>query len=133
MEEPTDWALADASLPYNSDRMRPELHKVLEVLLVESEISGEVHIDRIGEALGLVAAGADDVDAMLDILEASGRKVVAPEGGGGERRLQVVITTARTLASVLGRKPKPKEIAQHSGLTEEQVRNALALAQVMGR
>jgi hypothetical protein len=113
--------------------MRPELHKVLEVLLVESEISGEVHIDRIGEALGFVAAGADDVDAMLDILEASGRKVVAPEGGGGELRLHAVITSARALTTVLGRKPKPKEIAVHAGLTEEEVRNALALAQVMGR
>ena len=113
--------------------MRPDLHKVLEVLLVESEVSGEVHIDRIGEALGLVAAGADDVDAMLDILEASGRKVVAPEGGGGERRLHAVLKSARALTATLGRKPKPRELAEHSGLTEDEVRTALALAQVMGR
>lgn len=113
--------------------MRQELHKVLEALLVESEVSGQVHIDRIGEALGLVAAGADDVDAMLDILEASGRKVVAPEGGGGELRLHAVLKAARALTPTLGRKPRPKEIAEHSGLTEEEVRTALALAQVMGR
>jgi DNA-directed RNA polymerase specialized sigma subunit len=66
-------------------------------------------------------------------LERRGRKIIAPEGGGGEERLRQVVATARTLVSELGRKPSVAEIAARSGLSADEVRQALALARVIQR
>lgn len=113
--------------------MKPELRAVLEALLAESEDSSEVSLDALGEALGTHAISTDDVDEIMRALEGAGRKVIGPEGGGGEDRLKMVVTTARALVAELGRKPRIEEIAQRSGLSEDDVRHALALAQVMQR
>lgn len=110
-----------------------ELEAVAARLLAESEDTREVNLDQIGEALGLAAAGADDVDALLSRLEGAGRRVVAPAGGDGERKLAQVLAAARSLRTKLGRTPKPLEIAAATGLTEADVRHALGLAKVMGR
>lgn len=106
---------------------------MIATLLGESEDSREVHLDRVGEALGLAAASADDVDRVLARLEAAGRTVVAPEGGGGEVKLAKVLAVARELRTRLGRTPRAAEIAAAAGLSEDDVRHALGLARVMGR
>jgi DNA-directed RNA polymerase sigma subunit (sigma70/sigma32) len=98
-----------------------------------SSASDEVTLDALGEALGARAVSHAEIDAMIAALEARGVKVVAPEGGGGEERLRVVVATARALVAELGRKPRPAEIAARSGLSEDEVRRALALAQVIQR
>lgn len=113
--------------------MKPELEEVLRELLAMSETEGEVSLDAVGEALGLHAISTDDVDAIMHALERAGRKVIGPEGGGGEERLRVVVATARTLVAELGRRPTAAEIADRSGLSAEQVRHALGLAKVMQR
>lgn len=113
--------------------MKPELQAVLESLLAESKESSEVSLDALGEALGTHAISTDDVDEIMRALENAGRKVIGPEGGGGEDRLKIVVATARTLLAELERKPSVKEIAARSGLSEEDVRHALALAKVMQR
>ena len=110
-----------------------QLEAALQKLLAESEDSREVHLDRIGEAIGLAAAGTDDVEQLLARLEAKGRRVVAPQGGDGERKLARVLEAARALRTKLGRTPRPAEIAAETGLSEDDVRHALGLAQVMGR
>ncbi len=110
-----------------------ELEATLQRLLAESEDSREVHLDRIGEAIGLAAAGTDDVDQLLTRLEANGRRVIAPSGGDGERKLARVLDAARVLRTKLGRTPRPTELAAETGLSEEDVRHALGLARVMGR
>lgn len=113
--------------------MKPELRAVLDALLAESKDTSEVSLDALGEALGTHAISTDDVDEIMRALEGAGRKVIGPEGGGGEDRLKIVLTTARALMSELGRKPRVEEIAERSGLGVDEVRQALALAQVMQR
>ncbi len=113
--------------------MKPDLEDVLRQLLETSKETGEVSLDTLGEALGVHAISTDDVDAIMHALEAEGRRVIGPEGGGGEERLRVVVTTARALVVELGRKPSVVEIASRSGLAVEDVRQALALAKVIQR
>jgi hypothetical protein len=113
--------------------MKPEVEAALKALLDASADTGEVTLDEMGEALGTHAISTDDVDAIMQALEKAGRRVMGPEGGGGEDRLRVVVTTARALVAELGRKPSVNEIAQRSGLTVDEVRQALALSQVMQR
>jgi hypothetical protein len=113
--------------------VKPELEAVLKQLLDASDGDGEVSLDAMGEALGTHAISTDDVDEIMRALETAGRKVIGPEGGGGEDRLKIVVTTARTLVGELGRKPSVAEIASRSHLSEEDVRHALALVKVMQR
>lgn len=113
--------------------MRPELRKIVDDLLAASADSREVHLDAIGEAIGARAITTSEIEAIIDALEAAGRKLIGPRGGAGEDRLKTVIATARALGPELGRKPTVAEIAARSGLSEEEVRHALALAKVMQR
>jgi hypothetical protein len=113
--------------------MRPEIESVLIALLQASEVSREVSLDGIGEAFGTLAVTAEEIDQLLTDLEDRGRRVVGPSGGGGESRLKTVIAAARALEGELGRKARPAEIAARAGITEEQVRHALALARVIAR
>jgi hypothetical protein len=113
--------------------MKPELEAVLASLLAESKETSEVSLDALGEALGTHAISTDDVDEIMRALEDAGRKVIGPEGGGGEDRLKKVVSAARALVAELGRKPRVEEIARRSGLSVDEVRQALALSQVMQR
>ena len=108
--------------------MKPELQAVLDALLAQSKDTSEVSLDALGEALGTHAISTDDVDEIMQALENAGRRVIGPEGGGGEEDLRIVVTTARTLMGELGRKPSVAEIAKRSGLTEEDIRACLAYA-----
>jgi hypothetical protein len=114
-------------------KLRGELEDVVAALLLGSERSREVTLDAIGEAIGLRAVSHEDVDGILHALEARGRRILAPEGGGGEERLRTVVVTARALSSELGRRPAIAEIAARSGLAEGEVRQALFLARVIQR
>jgi len=74
-----------------------------------------------------------EIDVMVTELEARGRTIVSPAAMQGELLLQQVVAALRTLRPELGRSPTHAEIAAQTGLTLEQVRHALALAQVMQR
>lgn len=113
--------------------MRDEVAAVMEALLSASEDSRDVSLDEIGDALGVMAITADEIDQLVAALEAKGRNISGPFGGGGESRLKVVITTARVLQTELGRRPNAGEIAARTTLSEVQVRHALALAKVIAR
>ena len=113
--------------------MRPELRKIVDDLLAASADSREIHLDAVGEAIGARAITTPEIEAIMDALDAAGRKLVGPQGGDGEARLKTVVATARTLQPELGRKPTVAEIAARSGLTEDDVRHALTLAKVMQR
>ncbi len=113
--------------------MRDEVARVLASLFVMSEKTKTISLDEIGEVLGVIAITTDEIDALLAALEARGRRVTAPSGGGGESRLKVVLATARELRAQLSRPPKPAEIAERASLTEQEVRHALALAKVIAK
>ena len=113
--------------------MRAEVARVMASLLVTSEKSKTISLDEIGEALGVMAITAEEIDVLVVTLESRGRRILGPSGGGGESRLKVVIATARDLRAELSRPPKPAEIAARASMTEQEVRHALALAKVISK
>ena len=113
--------------------LRSALRALLSTLLEESRLSGQVTLDALGEAVGALQISHEEIDSLMRELEAHGRTIIGPEGGGVQEHLKRVIATARALASELGRKPNVTEIAERAGLRAEQVRHALALVQVMQR
>jgi len=113
--------------------LRRDLRNVADRLLRESEDSRAVTLDQIGEALGVLAVSADEIDALMRALEEAGRRIDAPDGQHGESRLRTVIATARELRTELGRAPRASEIAARAKMPIEHVEHALALAKVMQR
>jgi hypothetical protein len=113
--------------------LRPELQAIVDALVQRSAASSEVTLDAIGEAIGALTVGQDEIERMLDAIEARGFRVVAPSGGGGPARLKKVLDTARAFVTQHGRRPSVDEIASASGLTRDEVSTALALARVMQR
>ena len=112
---------------------RPPLRQVLDALLRGSEDRRALTLDEVGDALGVMAVTAQEIDVLLAELEAAGRKIEAPDGAHGESRLRVVLTAARELRAELGRTPRAEEIAVRASMPIEAVRHALALAKVMQR
>jgi hypothetical protein len=106
---------------------------VLQQLLESSRDSREILLDAIGDAIGVLSVSYPEIDALIGELESQGRTVRAPVGGQGEDWLRAVLSSTRSLAPQLGRRPQTSEIAEHAGLSLEQVRYALLLAQVMQR
>jgi hypothetical protein len=113
--------------------LRSQLIEVLSALLAASEATGRVELDAIGAALGATSVSTDDIDALLSELEAHGREIAAPSGGGAERHLGSVVAAARTLKVTLVRKPTLAEVAAQAELSVEQVLLALSLLRVMQR
>lgn len=113
--------------------LRSELQQVIEQLLRESEASGQVTLDQIGDAVGARAVSYVDVDAVIDALESAGRVVEAGAKPRGEEHLQLIIRSIRELSLQLGRRPNQLEIADRTGLTQAEVSHALQLARIMQR
>lgn len=95
--------------------------------------SPDISLDALGEAIGARSVSYPEIDAMMALLEAEGRRITAPAGQQGEALLRRVLETLRALAPQLGRRPNHHEIAEHAGMSVEQVRQALLFAQVMQR
>lgn len=106
---------------------------VLEALLAASKDAGTLTLDQVGEAIGVIPAGFDEVEELFQALERAGRRITGPEGARGVGNLQQVIPAVRALAQQLGRRPTIAELAAHTGLPEDDVRHALALGRTMGR
>jgi hypothetical protein len=113
--------------------MRQPLKDVLAVLLAASEDARVVTLDQIGEAVGTLAVSVADVDALIIALEAEGRRIAGPEGQRGVANLRRILPEVRALTESLGRRPTIAELAARTGLSEADVRHALALGNVMGR
>lgn len=114
-------------------KLRPELAAIVEGLLARTKKGDLIELDALGEAVGTMTIGSDEIDAMLTMLEGRGRRVTTRKGGGGEAALKTVLTTARALRAELGRAPRVQEIATRAGLSEADVQHALALASIMQR
>ena len=91
-----------------------------------------VSLDRIAEAIGATAVTTQDIEAILDALEAAGRRVET-ERADPPAALAQVLKAARSFSAVSGRRPTIPEIAQHSGLSVGEVRFALLYARVLVR
>lgn len=113
--------------------LRPELVAVVEALLADRSTKTPIELDAIGEAIGILAVSADEIDLVLRAIERRGFTIATRAGGDGEAILKAVVTTARTLRSELGRTPNPAEIAARAGLSIVHVQHALSLARIMQR
>lgn len=113
--------------------LRAELVAVVDALLAPARPGSAIELDAIGEAIGARAVSADEIDAMLSLIEGRGFRVVTRAGGGGEATLKTVLTVARALRAELGRAPRPDEIAGRAGLGLIDVQHALSLARIMQR
>jgi hypothetical protein len=105
---------------------------ILHVLLQETISAEVVSLDRVAEAIGAAAVTMQEIEAILDGLEAAGRRVEA-ELKGPPAALAQVLKAARSFSAVSGRRPTLPEIAQHSGLSVGEVRFALLYARVLVR
>jgi 2-hydroxychromene-2-carboxylate isomerase len=114
-------------------RMRAELALLVEQLL-EGTVPGDaVSLDAIGEAIGARRISQDEIDEILETIEARGRVAAAPAGGHGEERLKRALAAARILRAELSRPPSVDQIAERAGLTRAEVEHALTLAKIMQR
>lgn len=112
---------------------RPELAAVLARLIAESERTRIVTLDAVGEALGAHAVSTDEIDALFTALEARGRTIASPAGGGGEQLLGRVVNAARQLKREAARRLTIEDVAVQAGLTRQQVISALALLHIIQR
>ncbi len=111
----------------------PSLQTILDALLTKSEPSRRVTLDELAEEIGVLAVSTDEINTLIEALEANGRAVDAGTSGKASEHLRGVLTAARALRGELGRTPTHAEIAARAGLTLAQVRHALALSKVMQR
>lgn len=113
--------------------LRPLLAAIVERLLDGTNAGDAIELDAIGEAIGANAISQDEIDAVLRAIEARGRKVSSPQGGGGETSLKKVLAAARSLRVELGRAPRVAEVAARAGIPDAEVEHALALARIIQR
>lgn len=113
--------------------LRGPLQEIVDGLLATTPRGGEIALDALGEAIGVAAVTAQDIDDVLTALERAGRTVASAPPASGAERLRVVLASARELRVELGRAPNAREVAARAGLGEDAVRHALALARVMQR
>ena len=93
-----------------------------------AKFPSDITLDQIGEEIGIRAVTPPQIEAIIDTLEKKGRRVLTPPGGNGEANLKKVLAARRELG-----KASVSDLAAHTGLSEEQIRQALELAKVMQR
>lgn len=90
-----------------------------------------VTLDAIGEAIGTEAVTLQDIEALVDHLEARGAEVGGPNEPNLPELLKRVLEVAREL-KMAGTQPTLERVAKASGLSPRAVRVALLYADVLG-
>ncbi len=105
--------------------MRPVVVDILAELRTRHGASGRVHLNDLAEVIGTRAVSQDEIESIVDTLEAEGLRVGEALD---ERDLEVtrtVLASARRLAASLARRPTVDEIAADTGLAAHEVRRGL--------
>jgi hypothetical protein len=120
--------------------MRKKVRAILESLLARTERT--ITLDELGDAIGQMPITQDEIDALMRALEEAGREITSEDGATaergastwshGEETLKRVLDAARVMKAS-GRTPSPLDLARATGLPIGRVKNALALARVIGR
>jgi hypothetical protein len=105
--------------------VRPAVERILEELLRRHRATGHVHLNDLGEVIGVMAISQDEVEALVDRLEAEGLRVGEALDGPDVLLMQGVLASARRLRAALGRAPSVEEIAVDAGQPTHVVRRAL--------
>ena len=111
------------------------LQKIAAALCDAFGPGADISLDAIGAAVGTSKISTDEIELLFRALEHEGRTIAkGPAGAGiGKKRLAEVLDAARALREKLGRTPTRAEIGEATGLSEDEIQHALALAQVMQR
>lgn len=105
--------------------VRPAVEQILAALLARHRADGHVHLNDLAEVIGTTAVSQDEIEAIIDRLEAEGLRVGEPLDSGDVRVMRAVLGSARRLRERLGRKPTVDEIAADAGHPPHAVRRAL--------
>lgn len=101
-------------------------------LLTGKDSQTAISLDEVAGAIGAAAVTMPEIEAIFDALEVAGHAVTA-EPRNPPAALARVLSTVRSFSAISGRKPSLAEIAQHSGLSQGEVRFALLYARVLVR
>lgn len=105
--------------------MRPVVAGILSELLERHAAEGRVDLDDLAEVIGGRAVTYEEIEILVDQLEARGLVVGEPPSEDEVRAMREVLDAARALKSELGRAPSIEEIAARSGKSERVVRRSI--------
>jgi hypothetical protein len=107
------------------EAVRSLVERILGELLARHGEAGHVHLNDLAEAIGTEAVTPDEIEAVVDRLEAAGLRVGEPLDGLDVLVIREVLASARRLRASLGRPPTVDEIAADAGHPAHAVRRAL--------
>jgi hypothetical protein len=105
--------------------VRAAVERILRDLLARHPAPGHVHLNDLAEVIGTTAVSHEEVEALIDQLEASGLRVGEDLDSADMRVMQEVLASARRLQATLARRPTVDEIAADTGHPPHAVRRAL--------
>ncbi len=105
--------------------MRPVIQEILGELLARHRGRGRVHLDDLAEVIGVRAVTPEEIEHLIDRLEAEGLRVGEALDERDVGDLRAVLSSARRLQAALGRRPSVDEIARDTALPDHAVRRAL--------
>lgn len=108
--------------------MRPIIDSIVEALVSRHRGSGRVDLNDIAEVIGPNAVAYDEVEHIVERLEAQGLRVGEPLTPQDVAVMRRIIVSAHRLRAKLRRRPTIDEIAVESGHPTHAVRRALEAA-----
>lgn len=105
--------------------MRPVIEGMLRELLARHRPGGHVHLNDLAEVIGGQAVTPEEIEYLVDQLEAAGLRVGEDLDDRDVSVMGTVLASARRLQASLGRRPTVAEVASDAGLPLHEVRRAL--------
>jgi len=87
--------------------------------------AGHVHLNDLAEVIGERPVTPEEIEYLVDQLEAAGLRVGEDLDGADVEVVRAVLASARRLRASLGRRPTVAEIARDAALPAHAVRRAL--------
>ena len=112
--------------------MSAVVSKVVEALVARHELTKRVGLEELAEAAAAESLGYDDIDAVVEALEARGFEVGDEPNATELALLGEVLAATRTAMHATGRRPSIEELAERLGKPAHVVRRLLADARLLG-
>ena len=105
--------------------MRPLIEEIFQALLARHRDAGRVHLNDVSEVIGGRAVTPEEIEHLIDRLEAAGLPVGEALDDQDVDALRAVLESARRLQVSLGRRASVEEIAADTRRPAHEVRRAL--------
>jgi hypothetical protein len=105
--------------------VRPVIETILRELLARHPPAGHVHLNDLAEVIGGRPVTPEEIEYLIDQLEAAGLRVGEDLDGQDVGVMRAVLASARRLRESLGRRPTVAEVASDAGLPVHEARRAL--------